>query len=100
VKTIDLNDALRIYFAATPTGGVIPYGARERLVAHYGAKAAAVQLAIDAALHGLFDETEVRELDSLTTIAAFVENRARARRPDLHDDVCRAIGNYASYSYK
>jgi len=37
---------------------------------------------------------------SLEDVAHLVEQRARANRPDLQDDVCKAIGSYFAYSYK
>jgi hypothetical protein len=66
----------------------------------YAAKSAEVLREIEHLIDALLTEEEVVGLPSLTDIATFVEKRAGSLRPELEPDVCRAIGNYVSYSYK
>jgi hypothetical protein len=97
-KGLDLNEALRCYFGATPTGAITPYGMKERVRDRYGLGAAEVQRAIDDALEGLLELTDdVWMAPSFVASGEVAERRARARRPDFDDVVCRAIGNYVSF---
>ena len=102
MSTVDINDAIRTYLGSDARGGVLPYGMEERLQAKYGALASKVleevRLVVD--MDGLLEHDEGLQSPSLGAIATLVEQRVRARRPDLQDDVCRAIGNYFSYSYR
>jgi hypothetical protein len=101
VDTLEINQALRIYLDADPrSGGVRPSGMVERIRSKYGSRSPTVLEEIKRVIGGLYDEEEVVGLKSLQDIGAFAEARARSRRPDLEDDVCKAIGNYISYSYR
>jgi hypothetical protein len=99
-NTGDLNQALRIYLGSNASGGVKPYGGADRIRASYGSNSPEVLKEIQHFIDGLFEREELLNLPSLVAIGAFVEGRARSARPDLEGDVCRAIGNYVSYSYK
>ena len=97
---LDINEALRTYLGADATGAVTPYGMAERVRERYGSRAAEAQAAVNAALEGLLVVPDSMRSESLPSIAAFASKQARLRRPELADDVCRAIGNYASYGYR
>lgn len=100
MNAADFNRALRIYLGFVPGGGATPYGGAKRIRLSYGASSAETIKAIEQLIRGLFVEEEVVRLPSLAAIADFVANRASLTRPELDGDVCRAIGNYVSYSYK
>jgi hypothetical protein len=100
MNAVDLNEALRTYLGSGSNGGVAPYGMAERIRAKYGGMAEAVQASIDQVLDGLLDVPESQRFESLVTISMFVTERARTLRPDLHIDVCKAIGSYASYGHR
>jgi hypothetical protein len=99
--TIDINEAVRTYLGSGSTGGVLPYGMEERVRAKYGADAAKVMNEVELVMgmvDGMLDDRE--RCESLQTIGTLVAERVHARRPDLHENVCRAIGNYVSYNYR
>lgn len=99
VHTLDINQALRVYLGVDPrSGGIQPCGMVERIRSKYGTASPTVLEKIKRLLNGLYDEDEVAGLASLQEIGARVEANARTRWPDLEDDVCKAIGNYVSYS--
>jgi hypothetical protein len=100
MKTVDINEALRTYLGSDANGGVTPYGMAERVKARYGDLAETVQASINDALDGLLDVPEPQRFEPLETISTFVTKNARTRRPNLDFDVCKAIGNYASYGYR
>ncbi len=100
VTTIDLNEALRVYLGSDSNGGITPYGMAERLAARYRDKAEAIQSSIDQDLDGLLDVPTSKLSEPLENVRAFVETRTRELRPDLADDVCKAIGNYAAYQWR
>jgi hypothetical protein len=100
MNLIDVNQALRIYLGSDQNGGVEPYGMVARVEARYGSNASTVIAELESVLDGLYQESDVINLPTLADIAIFVEKRVRLRRPDLEDDVCKAIGNYVSYSYR
>lgn len=96
----NINRALRIYLGADMQSGVRPYGMEERVQTEYGVNATEVLEEVRCAIDGLLEPHEAAQLASLEEIALLAGRRARSRRPELADDVCRAIGNYVSYSYK
>ena len=94
MDTLDINEALRIYLDADPrSGGVRPYGMVERIQSKYGSRSPTVLEEIKRVIGDLYDEEEVVGLKSLQDIGAFPE-AGRIRRPDLEDDVCKAIGKH------
>src|SRR5262245_48583002 len=95
-----INEALRVYFDSDANGAVRPYGMSERLRERYGSHAATIEAAVSQLLESVIDVPEHVRLESLETIAAFITEQTHRRRPDLSDDVCRAIGNYVSYGYR
>lgn len=97
---VDINKALRIYFGSDSRGGVVPYGGDGRVESKYGPRTPAVLEAINKVLHALVVPNDVTQQASLQEIGAFAEQLARSRFPELEDDVCRAIGNYVSYSWR
>jgi hypothetical protein len=96
----DINEALRVYFDSDETGAVRPYGMHERVRDRYGADSSKVEAAVDQALTGLLDVPQSMRFGPLQAIAEFATRRARLQRPELKDDVCRAIGNYVSYGFR
>ena len=102
VSTAEINEAIRTYLGSDAKGGVLPYGMEQRVRAKYGADAPevleAVRVVVD--MDGLLEDREGFELPSLGAIADVVSERLRVRRPDLSDDVCRAVGNYVCYSFR
>jgi hypothetical protein len=100
METADINQALRIYLGAAPNGGVRPYGMDERLGAAYGSGSDDILEQVKQVIDNLWDHDADMMLPSLQAIGHAAAQRARVRYPDLDDDVCRAIGNYISYSYR
>jgi hypothetical protein len=102
MRPADINEAIRTYLGSDAKGGVLPYGMEQRVRSKYGEDTvktlADVRLVIDT--YGWLTPHEGFQLASLEEIADVVEQRVRTRRPDLQDDVCRAIGNYVSYQYR
>jgi hypothetical protein len=72
----------------------------ERVHAEYGAKAGDVVREIRGVLDSINIPQDVSQRANLQEISALAERLARLQRPSLDDDVCRAIGNYVSYSYR
>jgi hypothetical protein len=97
VSTFDINEAFRIYLGSNWSGGVTPYGMEARVHAKYGPLSSSVLEELNKVMDGLCEDSE---LLAVSDIAKFVTNRARLRRPDLKRDVCKAIGNLVSYSYR
>jgi hypothetical protein len=97
--TVDITEALRCYFGADARGGIMPGGKKERVLERYGSDAPAVLLVIERALEGLLDlSDDVWLAGSLIASGEVAEKRARTRRPDFDDVVCKAIGNYVAYT--
>jgi hypothetical protein len=93
----DLEEALRVFLAPDPTGGVMPIGAMDRLRARYGLSADRVYRQVMDFLTPLTEIPEAWARESYQTIGSLVERRARELRPELADVLCKAIGNLVSY---
>ena len=97
----DLNEALRTYLGSTRDDrGVRPWATEERVREAYGEDADAALAEVHRVLDAIVVPDRIGQRATLQEIGQFAEKAARALRDNLDDDVCEAIGNYVSFSYK
>jgi hypothetical protein len=97
---IDFNKVLRTYLGAGSSGGVLPYGQEERIRSEYGTDADEILAEVRQLLTLVVIPRDLELRGSLPEIAAYAEQLVRSQRPDLEALICRAVGNYVSYSYR
>jgi len=93
----ELEEALRVYLDASPTGGIYPYFGEDRVRARYGPAADRVLARVKEFLDPLADIPDAWSGEGYVRAGALAEERARALHPDLSPLLCKAIGNYASF---
>lgn len=98
----EIDKAIRVYLGADNDGSVEPTRMMDRLRREYGEQAGEIESAIRAILTPLvtLSPQELNDCASLREIADLVEARCVSSYPRMAPDVRRAIGNYASYSYR
>ncbi len=97
----DLNEALRTYLGSTRGNrGVKPWGNEERVRETYGVDAEAALAAVRRIIDAIHIPEEIEQSATLQEIGSSAEMAAHALGADLDEDVCQAIGNYVSYSYR
>lgn len=100
MRTLDVNEAMRVYLGSGGTGGVLPYGMQARIEEEYGVDASEVEELVREVLEAVGAVPVERRHEALSEIALLIAEQARATRFGLADDVCRSIGNYVAYSYR